>query len=329
MNKQKTITINGVEYDAHTGLRTEVPEHKKVDHKSKQTIQSHVVHKKAARTQTLNRAHVKSPNRVSTSTRQHVSTPKPVTHTKSPMIHKFSPTAPKRAPVAPQRAVISDMAPIKHPLQTKALHAQKKSPATKPVHARVAATHTPQHTQPKPAAEIKQSAIAKAMAQEKPAPKKKLSFAKRHPRLVNAGSASLAVVLLAGYLTYVNLPNLSVRVAAVQAGVNANYPSYHPSGYSLNGPVAYSDGEVSMKFAANVGSENFTVKQTKSSWDSSALLDNYVQQHESDYVTFNDSGLTIYVYDTNAAWVNGGVLHTIEGSAPLTNDQIRRIATSM
>jgi len=243
------------------------------------------------------------------------------------MIRKFSAATPK--PATTHRAVISDMAPIKHPLQAKLAHSQPKSESAKPLHARAMSQQSTHHVQPKPAAQIKQTAIAKAMAQEKPTKKQKTSFAKRHPRLVNAASASLAVVLLAGYLTYVNLPNLSVRVAAVQAGIDASYPSYRPSGYSLNGPVAYNDGEVTMQFASNVGSEDFTVKQTKSSWDSSALLDNYVQQQNSDYITFNDSGLTIYVYDTNAAWVSGGVLHTIEGDAPLTNDQIRRIATSM
>ena len=328
MTKQKIITINGVEYDSHTGLKIAAHQPANASVRApKQTIHSHSVHKHASRTQTLNRAHVKSPVRASTSTRVQPATSTVAQHMQSPMIRKFSAATPK--PATTHRAVISDMAPIKHPLQAKLAHSQPKSESAKPLHARAMSQQSTHHVQPKPAAQIKQTAIAKAMAQEKPTKKQKTSFAKRHPRLVNAASASLAVVLLAGYLTYVNLPNLSVRVAAVQAGIDASYPSYRPSGYSLNGPVAYNDGEVTMQFASNVGSEDFTVKQTKSSWDSSALLDNYVQQQNSDYITFNDSGLTIYVYDTNAAWVSGGVLHTIEGDAPLTNDQIRRIATSM
>ena len=47
------------------------------------------------------------------------------------------------------------------------------------------------------------------------------------------------------------------------------------------------------------------------------------------YATYNDAGLTIYTYGTDAAWVNGGVLYTVEGSANLSNEQIRRIATSL
>ena len=109
------------------------------------------------------------------------------------------------------------------------------------------------------------------------------------------------------------MPSLSVRVAAAQAGVNATYPEYRPDGYGMSGAVAYSEGQVSMKFASNGGSENFTINQSKSNWDSSAVLDNYVKQKAGDnYITYNERGLTVYTYGSNAAWVNNGVLYTIE-----------------
>lgn len=143
-------------------------------------------------------------------------------------------------------------------------------------------------------------------------------------------SASFALILLAGYFTYLNMPSLSVRVAAAQAGVNASYPGYHPDGYSINGPVAYSQGAVSMKFASNGGPQSFTVNQTKSSWDSSAVLENYVKQKAGNsYIQHNEQGLTVYVFGDNAAWVNGGILYTINGNAPLSSEQILHIATSM
>jgi hypothetical protein len=316
MNKQNTITINGVQYDERTGMRmNNVPT--STQHNTPQSPHSHSLHTKAARTQTLRRSHIQSPLKA----HAHTSAIAPKKHTKSPMVHKFSPS--QVAQKQPTR-IISDMAPVKHPVHVAAQvkHAAKKQHAHQSV--------AQKHLEPKPAAHVKETAITKAMHNSKPHKQVKQSFAKRHPKLVSAGTASLAVVLLAGYMTYINLPNLSVKVAAIQAGVDASYPSYQPSGYSLNGPVAYSNGEVSMKFAANVGPQDFTVSQTKSSWDSSALLDNLVQpSSDGNYATFNDSGLTIYIYDTNAAWVNGGILYTIEGNAPLSNDQIRRIATSM
>jgi hypothetical protein len=60
------------------------------------------------------------------------------------------------------------------------------------------------------------------------------------------------------------------------------------------------------------------------------VLDNYVKEKAGDnYITYNERGLTIYTYNSNAAWVNNGVLYTIDGDAPLSSDQIRRIATSL
>ena len=126
------------------------------------------------------------------------------------------------------------------------------------------------------------------------------------------------------------MPSLSVRVAAAQAGIDASYPEYRPDGYSLRGTVAYKEGEVSMQFGANAGPQEFTVTQAKSSYDSVAVLDNHVKPASGEqYTTYNERGLTIYTYDSNAAWVNGGILYTITGDAPLSGEQIRRIATSL
>ena len=126
------------------------------------------------------------------------------------------------------------------------------------------------------------------------------------------------------------MPALSTRVAAVQAGINATYPGYQPAGYTLNGPVAYDKGSVTMKFASNGSSETLTLAQTKSNWDSSAVLENYVKPAAGrKYSTATINGLTIYTYNSNAAWVNGGILYTVQGSAQLAPDQIERLAASL
>lgn len=324
MSEQSTVMINGVEYDAHTGMRiaNDAPEqatnqaNTPAKHTKKPAVAAHAVHKTTHRTNTLNRAHVAEPTHHKAAKQKQ---PKPVIQ-RSPMVRKFADISPAKAtatPVKKQAATTAkespDIAPVQHPIQPVVAH-QPAEPASV-----------------KPAREVKEQAIQKALESAKPAKKpKKKSFLQRHPRALSISTASLALLLLAGYLTYINLPSISVRVAAAQAGLAATYPSYQPSGYSLSGPVAYADGQVSMKFAANVSSEDFTVNQTKSTWDSSALLDNYVtSESNGDYATFSDGGLTIYVYDTNAAWVSGGILHTIKGNAPLTSDQIRKIATSM
>lgn len=149
-------------------------------------------------------------------------------------------------------------------------------------------------------------------------------------RLVSIGSTAIAVLLLGAYFTYINMPALSTRIAASQAGINASYPNYQPSGYSLAGPVAYQQGSVVMKFAANGSNENFTLAQTRSEWDSSAVLENYIKPKSRDkYTTTAANGLTIYSYGTHAAWVNAGILYTVDGNAELAPEQIQKIAASL
>ncbi len=185
-----------------------------------------------------------------------------------------------------------------------------------------------------PSQVIKQQAIQEAtdkmltrQQRKEVKPAKNLSLWRR---LASVGSTAIAVLLLGAYFTYINMPALSTRIAASQAGINASYPNYQPSGYSLNGPVAYQQGSVIMKFAANGSNENFTLAQTRSEWDSSAVLENYIKPKSRDkYTTTAANGLTIYSYGTHAAWVNAGILYTVDGNAELAPEQIQKIAASL
>lgn len=317
---ETTITINGRIYDAHTGLPIEdiTPKPVRVDplkspvHKIEtRTPISHSanIHTTPQKSHTLNRKIVKNPS-------HHVQKPIHTPIKRSPAITKFAPH--QQAVRRPATQSTPDIAPRPHHLVQKAIQAKK------PAHGRT--SHTPAHI-------LKNESIAQAMAK---APSKK-QLAKTQPRVrskfarfTSTASVAFGLLLLAGYFTYLNMPNLSTRIAAAQAGIDASYPEYKPDGYSLSGPVAYGQGQVSMKFGATAGSQSYKVEQAKSGWDSTAVLDNYVKKKAGEhYITYNERGLTIYTFDGNAAWVNKGILYTISGDAPLSSDQIRRIATSM
>ena len=120
-----------------------------------------------------------------------------------------------------------------------------------------------------------------------------------------------------------------MRVAASRAGITANYPGYQPDGYHFAGPITYQPGQVNITFKSNTNNNDFTIKQKSSIWDSQAVLDNYVSKQTDNYLTYQQSGLTIYSFGSHAAWVNGGLLYTIDGDAPLSSDQLLHIATSM
>lgn len=323
MNKQQTVTIGGQQYDAVTGLPVSkapavvTPVKKPAASTATRTPAASHLHSTTQRSATLNRKFTKRPAASRTAIVSHHAKPihhdiKPVTH---PQVRKFAPH-----PVAATK--VMDIGPTVHPHVAKAhaLSAAKAHQAAQPV----AAKHVP-------AASIKKSAVAKAVQSTDTTRKDhKPRFWQQRQRVTSVVAATFAIVLLGGYFTYLNMPSLSVRVAAAQAGINAAYPNYRPDGYALNGPVTYSDGKVSMNFKANASNAGFTVNQSESSWNSDAVLDNYVTPRAgSSYMPYAERGLTIYTYDNNAAWVNGGIFYTIEGNAPLSSEQIRRIATSL
>ncbi len=318
MNQNKIVTINGHRYDAQTGLLIDRP----VDNKqasAKNPSSAATIHSTVQKSKTLVRRAIKMPIKPTVSL-----VSKPVRRTmdiaRSSKISRFAPSIEKSTPQTIAKKVVSrdiDVPATTHPVVSRALAKTKQPEATTPT--------------PKTTKQIKNEAIASAMA--KPTAKnKKASFKKRHPRFLSITGLFLVIIILAGYITYLNMPNLSVAIAASQAGIDAKYPDYRPDGYSVSGPVTYNgnDGSVTINFKANTGSAKFAFKQTRSSWDSSAVLDNIVRKKVGEeYITSQVGGLTIYSYNGSAAWVNGGILYTIDGNAPLSSDQIRRIATSL
>ena len=147
-----------------------------------------------------------------------------------------------------------------------------------------------------------------------------------------AVATSMAVVTLAllGYLVFLNMPSISARVAAIQAGIEKSYPSYIPSGYRLDGLVKEDNGRITMNFK-NEQDHKFTLQEEKSSWDSVAVLANYVKKNwGADYSIAKGQGLTIYISNSNAVWVNGGVLYIInDPGGNLNSSDLHDIAVSL
>jgi hypothetical protein len=316
---QQTVTINGIIYDAQTGLPLRsAPQATTTPTAARAPQHSQHVHQSTQKSATLNRAIVKKAAPV---VHKAAEKARPVIQ-KSPAITRFAPHPAGAKPV--KRSM--DIGPTSHPMVAKVQHKMQAATAL--------ASSPVQHTAPhahKPSQVIKNEAIAHALdkAPKHNAKAKQVKQPRKPSRMLSLASASLALIMLAGYFTYLNMPNLSVRVAAAQAGFNATYPGYQPDGYRIK-KVAYAEGQVGIQYAANGGPQGFTVKQEKSGWDSSALLANYVEPtSHGGYIPHSEQGITVYVFDNNAAWVNGGIRYTIQGDAPLSSEQILDIATSM
>lgn len=314
--EKATILVNGMLYDAVTGM----PLGKQPDSRAstapamRKAKTSHQVHRHVEQSRAVSRNVKPAPMIQKRSDIKRVVAP---SSAKSHSVTKF---APRVMDIAPRSRPVDDIRPATiHPI------AQKTEERLQEVHPAQTSVSI------KPSSVIKNEAIDTAMSQAPSHKKaaKQVKHAKRTSRFVSFASIALSLLLLAGYLTYINLPNLSVRVAANQAGIDASYPGYRPDGYRLAG-VNYDQGSVSLKFAANAGPHNYTITQQQTSWDSTAVRENYVKTNwGDDVVPYSERGLTIYAHDGNAAWVNGGILYTITGDATLSTSQVRSIAISM
>lgn len=190
------------------------------------------------------------------------------------------------------------------------------------------------------AKQLKDQAIQKALASASQATdkdtkenKKSSKVGKMHfgfGRVVLALSCAAIAVVAIAYFVNLNMPDISLRVAAMQTGIEASYPSYVPRNYILT-DISSENGKVTLNFRNNEEDKQFSLVEEKSSWDSNALLTNFVKPNYSEgYSTIREQGLTIYVDQSNAAWVNGGIFYKITaGNDVLTKKQIKSIATSV
>ncbi|MBR3365612.1 hypothetical protein IKG48_00585 [Candidatus Saccharibacteria bacterium] len=176
------------------------------------------------------------------------------------------------------------------------------------------------------AADATRAAIQEVATMESTKPMKK----RRKTRAIIALGLSTAVVTVLGIFVIINLPNISVKVVAMQTGIEATYPSFIPRGYSLETVASDKGGKITMKFVGP-SDTSFTLVEENSTWDSSAVLNNYVRENFSaSYSTMHEQGITYYSDPGAAAWVNGGIFYTIISHGKnLSREQIRNIVVSL
>ena len=60
------------------------------------------------------------------------------------------------------------------------------------------------------------------------------------------------------------------------------------------------------------------------------MLNNYVKTEWGAYTTTHENGITVYINNSNAAWVNGGIFYTIEcDNNSLTKKQLLNIVAGL
>ena len=190
----------------------------------------------------------------------------------------------------------------------------------------------PTHVGPQASLDIFQKALAEATSHQQPffTPTKK-SIPGRAPsgRVIRSVSAALVVILLAGFVTYQNLPNIKLRLASSRVGFEASIPSYRPAGFAV-GTLSYDVGNVAINYHSNSDTRAYTLTEKASNWDSQTLRDVYVVTTTGQtYQTVQASGRTIYLFARHATWVNNGVWYEIQNNGNLSSKQLIDLASSL
>lgn len=185
------------------------------------------------------------------------------------------------------------------------------------------------------AAELKQREIEKALktVQSQPEEKPKAIRPKFSVgRIILALSCAAASVVAIVALINLNMPDLPIYAAAQNAGIDVIKPSFIPYGYTMS-DITSGNKKVTINFKNSVENASFSVIEEKSSWDSTALLNNFVKETYEDYSTITtNTGLKIYT-STNgatwAAWVNKGTVFKISiNGGSISQNQLLSFITS-
>lgn len=136
-----------------------------------------------------------------------------------------------------------------------------------------------------------------------------------------------AVALVLGYGGYLVYPNVQLRIAASQAGLDAK-TFYAPKGYKVSGSVAMGAG----KLAINYHGENnasYRLNQERSKTTEEQLKSEATVKGKDSFDSLKAGDVNVYRYNDKAAWIKDGVLYTLDTNDFLTSDQITKIASSV
>lgn len=337
-----TVEINGKSYNTDQNQSPPQPSGQRFldgfavnnpkKHVTPITKSNHIA-KPIKKSKTLHRSAVKKPLALSTPVTSQPTNSgmvQPEIRTRSSFISFMSKEREKRATSTNRSSLVSkfnDVSPSHY----------KQAPMATPV---MAPAHTPELSEAPPLPmthlqgnqlKVPNDLLIKNASKQPHTRKKRLHHFVSHKRkLSTIVTVLVSMLLIGGFIAYQNIPTISLRVAASRAGFDASKPSDVPSGFAFKGPIAYAPGQVIISFKSNTDDREFQINQRPSEWNSQTLLDNFVSKQTKQYQSFQEQGLTIFLYENSSAtWVNKGIWYTLEGRSSLSPEQIVNIATSM
>jgi hypothetical protein len=188
----------------------------------------------------------------------------------------------------------------------------------------------PQTTPPTPAVPksptdaLLERALQQAQSHEEPPIATGKSKVWQRLSFVGIPAVVLALVIIGAH----SFTSIELRVASAKIGFSASLPAYHPAGYTL-GQLKYSTGVFASKFHNNNG-QRYTITQGTTSWTTTDLLTNYINNTTPNYQVVRIGNLTVYLYGNgNATWVSHGIWYQINSDGSLNESELINVANSL
>ena len=150
------------------------------------------------------------------------------------------------------------------------------------------------------------------------------------PKIALAMLCAAAAVFAIVYFVNSNAPDIPLKVAAMQTGIDAHYPGYIPRDYSLADATS-ENGKITMNFKNSSTGDAFSIIEENTSWTANDLYSKFVKPtYGEDCIVITEDNFNIYISGSNAVWINGGILYKITTtSGSLTKKQISTIASKL
>ncbi|MDR1300291.1 MAG: hypothetical protein LBK50_01135 [Candidatus Nomurabacteria bacterium] len=329
--KENAVIINGVLYDAATGLpvkRSPEPSPEELGKPRRGTPPPSKVQKST----TLNRKTTRDPVVTEPKLNKSVSpihrSIKAVKPRSAPRPTVAKPITPKPKPTPPKKIDTGGI-PTKHPLVTHFADIRpsgnlrldfddkeyEPEPAVATEIEPEPISPRPERPKPEPITDDESSPIDELVddvitkTDREPLPDRtgarRLPYRKPNRRTVIIVCALLAALII-GLIAVTNLPKIEVMIASQSSSIPGKIPSYTVPGYKLKTPVVYSDTYIQLTYENPRQDEKYTVMQSKT---------------ESEDAPFSINGNTGTI-------IKKGITYNIS-HATLSNEQLRRIADSL
>jgi hypothetical protein len=185
----------------------------------------------------------------------------------------------------------------------------------------------PQTTPPAPPKSPTDALLERALQQADSHEKPSLPLGRSKLRRLSLVGVPVVVLALIIVGTH-GFTNVELRIASAKAGFSTSLPAYEPAGYNL-GQLKYSKGVFASKFHDSNGNR-YTITQGTTSWNTTDLLDNYVNNTTPNYQVVRVGDRTIYLYGSgNATWVSNGIWYQINSDGSLSESQLINVANSL